>query len=77
LAALPRASQSGFECASARVPLDYAKPQGPNIELALIRHRASDPTERIGSLFFNPGGPGGAGTEDLPAWFGLFPKQVR
>jgi pimeloyl-ACP methyl ester carboxylesterase len=60
-----------------RVPLDYGDPRGPTIELAVIRHRASDPTKRIGALFFNPGGPGGRGTEDLPAWFGLFPAQVR
>src|SRR5215213_462922 len=70
----PDPAQSGFECASARVPLDYGDPQGSTIDLAVIRHRASDPTKRIGALFFNPGG---AGTEDLPAWFGLFPVEVR
>jgi pimeloyl-ACP methyl ester carboxylesterase len=69
--------QSGFECATARVPLDYADPQGSTIDLAVIRHQASDPTNRIGALFFNPGGPGGAGTEDLPAWIDLFPAEVR
>jgi pimeloyl-ACP methyl ester carboxylesterase len=70
-------AQSGFECASARVPLDYGDPQGSTIELAVIRHLASDPTNRIGALFFNPGGPGGIGTEDLPTFFDLFPAEVR
>jgi pimeloyl-ACP methyl ester carboxylesterase len=59
------------------VPLDYGNPQGTTIELAVIRHRATDPTNRIGALFFNPGGPGGAGTELLPDWIGLFLPELR
>lgn len=49
-----------LECARVRVPLDWANPSGPRISLALIRHLASKPERRIGSLFFNPGGPGGS-----------------
>ena len=45
-----------------RVPLDWARPNGRRIRLAVIRHLASRPDERIGSLFFNPGGPGGSGS---------------
>jgi hypothetical protein len=70
-------AQSGFECATARVPLDYGHPQGSTIDLSVIRHQASDPTNRIGALFFNPGGPGGIGTEELPAFFDFFPAEVR
>jgi pimeloyl-ACP methyl ester carboxylesterase len=51
----------GFECATARVPLDYDRPSGRAISLALIRLPASDPARRIGSLFINPGGPGNSG----------------
>lgn len=51
----------GFQCATARVPLDYDSPRGKSISLALIRLPASDPAKRIGSLFTNPGGPGGSG----------------
>ena len=51
----------GFECASIRVPLDYDRPHGRRIELALIRLPAGNPTRRIGSLFTNPGGPGTSG----------------
>jgi hypothetical protein len=40
------------------VPLDWARPDGRQIELALARYPASGPGKRIGSLFFNPGGPG-------------------
>jgi pimeloyl-ACP methyl ester carboxylesterase len=59
------------------VPLDYGDPQGVTIELAVIRHRATDPAQRLGALLFNPGGPGDAGTEELPNWLALFPVELR
>lgn len=46
------------QCGSLEVPRDYAAPDGDTIELHMARHRASDPEQRIGTLFFNPGGPG-------------------
>src|SRR4051812_28288053 len=52
---------SGLECARVPVPLDWDKPNGKQIELAVIRHLASRPAERIGSMFVNPGGPGASG----------------
>ncbi|MET9804779.1 alpha/beta hydrolase [Streptomyces sp. NPDC006368] len=57
-----------WECAFMDAPLDYAKPDGDTIELALIRARASDPAGRIGSLLFNFGGPGGSGITGLPSF---------
>ena len=51
----------GLECARVAVPLDWQRPNDGRIELAVIRHRAGRPSERIGSLFFNWGGPGVAG----------------
>lgn len=50
--------EDGFECTTATVPLDYDEPKGEQIELSLVRLPASDPEQRIGSLFTNPGGPG-------------------
>ena len=50
-------AQKGFQCATIRVPLNYERPQGDEIKLALIRHRASNPGRRIGTLFYEPGGP--------------------
>ena len=47
----------GFDCATARVPLDYDNPAGPRISLSLIRLPATDRRHRIGSLLTNPGGP--------------------
>src|SRR5688500_11967412 len=48
-----------YQCATVRVPLDYDRPRGPRTELALARYRASGPGEPRGSVFVNPGGPGG------------------
>jgi pimeloyl-ACP methyl ester carboxylesterase len=55
----------GFQCARVRVPLDWSHPRGPWISLAVIRHRASGPGRRIGSLFLNFGGPGVPGAAML------------
>jgi len=57
------ACDGGFECATAKVPLDHGRPHGRKIELALIRARSADPDRRIGSLFVHPGGPGGSGVD--------------
>lgn len=58
-----------WQCATLRVPRDWSDPKGPTIGLALIRAKASgDPSERIGSLIFNFGGPGGSGVTTLPAF---------
>src|SRR5919199_2852375 len=71
-------AQRGFDCATARrVPLDYRRPRGAKIHLAVIRHRATERGRRVGTLFFNPGGPGDAGTQLLPAWIDLYPAAVR
>ncbi|MDO9395861.1 MAG: alpha/beta hydrolase [Herbiconiux sp.] len=50
---------SGFECTTATAPLDWTDPGGDTIDLALIKKPASGGT-RLGSLFVNPGGPGGS-----------------
>jgi pimeloyl-ACP methyl ester carboxylesterase len=53
---------STFECAKVKAPLDWSDPAKASIELAIIRHKASDGTP-IGSLLVNPGGPGASGVE--------------
>jgi len=55
--------RDGFQCATAAVPLDYDQPGGTKISLSLIRLPASSPSQRIGSLLLNPGGPGGSGVD--------------
>lgn len=48
-----------LDCARVQVPLDYDNPGGARGEVALLRIPARG--EKIGSLFVNPGGPGGSG----------------
>ncbi|MGW2328963.1 alpha/beta hydrolase [Streptomyces sp. NPDC001700] len=65
-----------WQCATLHVPLDYTKPRGATIGIALIRAKATDPDKRIGSLIFNFGGPGGSGVATLPALASSY-KQLR
>ncbi|GGN52558.1 peptidase [Actinoplanes lobatus] len=51
------------ECATVKVPLDYDKPKGAKTELAVVRVKAKDQKRKIGSLFVNPGGPGGSAAQ--------------
>jgi pimeloyl-ACP methyl ester carboxylesterase len=55
----------GVECAQVQVPLDWSRPHGRTITLAVARHLASDPAHRIGSLLVNPGGPGDSGVAEV------------
>ncbi|MHA7987353.1 alpha/beta hydrolase [Rathayibacter sp. CAU 1779] len=50
-----------FQCADAKVPLDWSDPGSGSVKLALIRHYATG--KRLGSLLVNPGGPGGSGVD--------------
>ena len=74
---VPLADLGPFECGTVQVPLDYDTQSG-TISLSLVRLPAADPTRRIGSLFLNPGGPGGSGV-DFTLFAGpfLFTDEVR
>lgn len=49
----------GFDCSTAKAPLDWSEPSAGEIDLALVRHTADG--DKLGSLLVNPGGPGGSG----------------
>lgn len=51
------------ECASVPLPLDYDAPFGAKTTVAVLRIPARKPATRIGTLFLNPGGPGGSGVQ--------------
>lgn len=53
----------GALCATLRVPVDYADPDGETIELAVLKVPAREAGQRVGSLVVNPGGPGAPGTD--------------
>jgi len=58
------ADRTGFQCAKVKVPLDYSQPGGQTIEIAMKKHPATG-SARQGTLFMNPGGPGGSGVDDV------------
>lgn len=74
----PCAGAPDRQCTRAQVPLDYDAPTGARISLALAKLPAGDPARRIGTLFVNPGGPGGSGV-DMVKFFAdqLFTPAVR
>lgn len=57
-AAIPTA-----QCANVPVPVDYAKPQGAQAQLAVIRVPATG--DRLGVLLVNPGGPGASAVDTV------------
>ncbi|MFF3252753.1 alpha/beta hydrolase [Actinacidiphila glaucinigra] len=53
---------SPVECGWVTVPVDYAKPYGKTIKIAVDRvGNTGTAAERQGALIYNPGGPGGSG----------------
>lgn len=68
----------GFQCATLKAPLDYAKPDGARISLAVARKKATGPGKRLGSLLVNPGGPGGSAIDYLQGYAAIgYPAPVR
>ncbi|MFF5445404.1 alpha/beta hydrolase [Streptomyces sp. NPDC012888] len=58
-----------IQCGFVKVPLDYAKPGGKTIDIAVDRIASTGTKqERQGALLYNPGGPGGSGMR--------FPRRV-
>jgi pimeloyl-ACP methyl ester carboxylesterase len=69
---------NGFQCAQVRVPRDYAAPTKGTLNVAMVRLAATDKASRIGSLFINPGGPGGSGVDFVrDGASSLFPAGLR
>ncbi len=60
-------ANKAFDCAYLDVPLDYGDVEDRTIQLAVLRQKAKTSSMRIGSLVFNPGGPGVSGTSSLPS----------
>ncbi|WP_256105556.1 alpha/beta hydrolase [Streptomyces sp. ODS05-4] len=58
-----------IQCGFVKVPLDYAKPFGKTIDIAVDRiGHTGTKDQRQGALIYNPGGPGGSGLR--------FPRRV-
>ncbi|MFI5980387.1 alpha/beta hydrolase [Streptomyces sp. NPDC051555] len=52
---------AAYECAALKVPLDYQRPEGRTLDLAISRMKSENPAKRRGVLLLNPGGPGASG----------------
>jgi pimeloyl-ACP methyl ester carboxylesterase len=85
-----RLQQAGGQCGFVEVPLDYGKPSGTKISLAVsrIKHKVAD-AKYQGVMLTNPGGPGGSGLTlstlgsavpnhvgDAYDWIGFDPRGV-
>jgi len=65
-----------FQCTVLRVPLDYDRPEGEVIDIAVLRSPATG-GDRLGSLVVNPGGPGGSGLDYARAARAVVSGAVR
>ena len=64
------------QCTTAEVPLDYDDPDGDTITLSLIKIPATDQDNKIGSMFWNPGGPGGSAVDSASMLPQSLPDEV-
>ena len=66
--------QGKFSCGMVTVPMDYNQPEGKTIQVA-VKKRIADGESR-GSLFINPGGPGGSGISLVEGAEKSFSKEL-
>lgn len=69
---VPCEQDATAQCGTVSVPVDWARPEGERIDLALVRLPATDPAARIGSLVDVPGGPGDSGVDRVLSNRGRF-----
>ncbi|HEU4489485.1 MAG TPA: alpha/beta fold hydrolase, partial [Jiangellales bacterium] len=65
-----------FQCTVLRVPLDYDRPEGEVIDIAVLRAPATG-GDRLGSLVVNPGGPGASGLDYVRGAHAVVSGAVR
>jgi pimeloyl-ACP methyl ester carboxylesterase len=65
-----------LDCALVETPMNYADPLSPALEIAVVRRKASDPANRVGVLFVNPGGPGASASGLIRAAQRIFPADL-
>ncbi|MFF1695880.1 alpha/beta hydrolase [Streptomyces sp. NPDC058257] len=65
------------ECATVEVPMDYARPSGKRIGIAVSRIPSEKPEARRGALLLIPGGPGGSGINNPSGKGQKLPQAVR
>lgn len=76
LAGVPADQVKLYSCGSYRVPIDHDNAALGTIDIALMKRSALSPDKKIGSLFLNPGGPGGSGLRMAVAAGSIFQAPV-
>jgi len=66
-----------IQCGKMQVPVDWSKPRGVQITLAAARRPADTPSRRVGTLFYNPGGPGDGAAKYIVAADLIFSATLR
>lgn len=64
------------DCTTLTVPVDRTRTDGPSVDLAVARRKATDPARRIGVLLVNPGGPGGSAAQFAKEAPSLFSPEL-
>ena len=65
------------QCGTLRVPVNWSRPHGDQVSLAVARRPADDPDRRVGAVFYNPGGPGDGGVQYVLHADQVFTDAVR
>lgn len=52
---------AGYQCGHLDVPLSYQDPSAGSVSIAIGRLPAADQAHKLGTIFYNPGGPGSSG----------------
>ncbi|MEE6258439.1 alpha/beta hydrolase [Plantactinospora sonchi] len=75
----PCAQDATAQCGTLAVPVDWDHPDGPTFDLALARRTAPERADRVGTLFFGPGGPGDSGVSRVadPDNFRRFSPELQ
>ncbi|MBF8185695.1 alpha/beta fold hydrolase [Nonomuraea sp. K274] len=73
----PCEEEPAADCGKLTVPIDWSRPWGPTVDIAVARRKATDPAARVGSLVINPGGPGGSGVEAAYGAPGFFTEELQ
>jgi pimeloyl-ACP methyl ester carboxylesterase len=65
------------QCGTLQVPLDWSKPNGQKVPVAVARRPADNPNARIGTVFYNPGGPGDGAARYIVGAENFFSPTLR
>ena len=66
-----------YLCGEILVPINYQDLSAGTFKLAVTKDEADQPTERLGSILVNPGGPGGSGIDFAQGGSRTATNQIR